>query len=69
MRLRLFADEAEVAAVSVRAAIRLERALLCAGCDALYEMRDGPDCCPACGSGQAMAIARALNRPQTEPAP
>ena len=48
-------------ATGPRAAIALERALLCLDCEAIYEMGGGP--CPACGSHAAWAVGRLLSRP------
>ena len=39
--------------------IRLERALLCLNCEAIFQ--DGTTC-PACGSAQLFPVARAMNR-------
>jgi hypothetical protein len=49
-----------------RAAIPLDRALLCLDCDTLFEA-EGNQRCPSCGSSHGWAAGRALNRdPQKE---
>lgn len=53
--------------VTIRPSIPLDRALLCveSGCESIYEA-DGEPACPACGSRQAVLLARTqLNRPAT----
>ena len=46
---------------SFRPTIPVDRALLCADCDSIFEA-EGTQTCPACGSTIALAIGRTLNR-------
>jgi hypothetical protein len=62
--LRLVLDEKPAGELVIRPSIPLDRALLCASCDSLFEA-EGEQRCPACGSAQAVVVARALNRGAT----
>ena len=62
LREQLEARLAQVDEEQRRRHIRLERALLCVECEALFE--DGTTC-PACGSAQLFPVARAINRSGT----
>ena len=59
LREQLEARLAQVEEEQRRCHIRLERALPCVDCEALFE--DGTTC-PACGSEQLFPVARAMNR-------
>lgn len=49
----------------LRPFIPADRALLCLDCESIFEAA-GDQRCPACGSSEAWAIGRALNRQQSE---
>jgi len=57
LREQLEARLAQVEEERRRRHIRLERALLCVNCEALFE---GGTTCPACGGAQLFPVARAL---------
>jgi len=59
LREQLEARLAQVEEAQRRRHIRLERALLCLNCEAIFQ--DGTTC-PACGSAQLFPVARAMNR-------
>ena len=59
LREQLEARLAQVETERRRRHIRLERALLCVDCEALFE---GGTTCTACGSAQLFLVARAMNR-------
>src|SRR3990167_9133458 len=61
LREQLEARLAQVEEERRRRHIRLERALLCVECSAIFQ--DGITC-PACGSAQLFPVARAMNREQ-----
>jgi hypothetical protein len=49
----------------LRTSIPLARAMLCADCAAVWRL-NGATKCPACGSDQALSLARVLNRQEPE---
>lgn len=70
MRLRLFADEAEVATGHVRVSVPMATALVCAeaDCQAVYDAGP-PHTCPRCGCAEAVPLANSMghNRPPSPP--
>ena len=68
IRLRIVSDKpspVEELVEGLRPAIPMDRALLCLDCESIFKAA-GTQRCPACGSGAAWAIGRALNRNNTE---
>ena len=57
------ADPAQAGSLleNFRPTIPMDRAMLCLDCEVIFEA-EGTQKCPACGSGMAWAISRALNR-------
>lgn len=51
--------KSEPQGVVTRPYLPLDRALLCCGCEAVFEAADSQSC-PACGSHQAIALGRVL---------
>ena len=47
--------------LSMRPAIKMDRALLCLDCESIFEA-EGAQRCPSCGSEVAWSLGRALNR-------